>query len=171
MTPRFDESPIQRFNDSAVQRLHYRADGTVSSTTINDMTAKPLTRREMIKGSVAVAAIAFAQYPLSLFGGPEAEEAGVLLPFLDAQPPVKHQTSWQDLTSWYTESNDLYRVSHYNIPALNAEEHVLEISGLVRKPKTLTLAEIKARKRKTVTVTLECGGNGELPVFMGAIGN
>jgi len=125
----------------------------------------------MIKGSVAVAALAFAQYPISLFGGPEAEEAGVLLPFLDAQPPVKHQTSWQNLTNWYTESNDLYRVSHYNVPALNAEEHVLEISGLVRKPKTLTLAEIKARKRKTITVTLECGGNGEAPVFMGAIGN
>jgi DMSO/TMAO reductase YedYZ molybdopterin-dependent catalytic subunit len=41
----------------------------------------------------------------------------------------------------------------------------------VKKPKKLTLDEIKARKRKTVTATLECGGNGLGPGFMGAIGN
>src|SRR5947207_8135414 len=135
------------------------------------MTANPLTRREMIKGSVAVAALAFAQYPLSLFGGPEAEEGGVLIPFLDAQPPAQHQTHWQELTNWRTKTEDLYVVSHYNTPALNAEEHVLEISGLVRKPRKLTLTEIKARKRKTITATLECGGNGMGSTFMGAIGN
>jgi len=53
----------------------------------------------MLKGSVAMAALAFAQYPLSLFGGPEAEEGGVLIPFLDAQPTVKRQTRWQELTT------------------------------------------------------------------------
>jgi len=47
----------------------------------------------------------------------------------------------------------------------------LEISGLVKKPRTLSLAEIKARKRKTVTATLECSGNSSNPGFMGAIGN
>src|SRR5438093_1522855 len=112
------------------------------------MTSYPLTRRDMLKGSMAAAALAFTQYPLSLFGGPEAEEGGVLIPFLDAQPPVQHQTRWQQLTNWHTKSEDLYVVSHYNTPALNAEEHVLEISGLVRKPRKLTLADIKARKRK-----------------------
>jgi DMSO/TMAO reductase YedYZ molybdopterin-dependent catalytic subunit len=45
------------------------------------------------------------------------------------------------------------------------------VSGLVKKPKTLTLDEIKKRKRKTVTATLECGGNGASIGFMGAIGN
>src|SRR3954470_4858600 len=130
-----------------------------------------LTRREMIKGSVALAAVAFALYPLSVFGGPPAEEGGVLIPFIDAQPPVKRQTRWADLTDWHTKTDDLYVVSHYNTPALKAEDHVLEISGLVRKPQKLTLAEIKARKRKTITATLECGGNSNGPGFMGAIGN
>ena len=129
-----------------------------------------LTRREMIRASVATAALAFAQYPLSMFGGPEAEE-GVLIPFLDVQPVSRKQTRWQDLTSWYTRSEDLYEVKHYNVPALKAEEHVLEISGLVRKPKKFTIADLKARKRKTVTATLECGGNGLGVGFMGAIGN
>ena len=134
-------------------------------------TQRGMTRREMIKGSVAVAAMAFTQYPLSLFGGPEAEEGGVLIPFLDVQPTSRKQTRWQDLTNWYTKSEDLYVVSHYKVPTLKAEDHLLEISGLVRKPKKLTLADIKARKRKTITATLECGGNGLGVGFMGAIGN
>jgi len=125
----------------------------------------------MIQSSVALAALAFAQYPLSLFGGPEAEAGGVLIPFLDAQPPVKKQTRWEDLTSWMTKNDDLYVVRHYNTPKVNADDYSLEISGLVRKPKKLSLSDIKARKRKTITATLECGGNGLGPGFMGAIGN
>src|SRR3954447_9088816 len=106
-----------------------------------------VTRRDMIKASVATAALAFAQYPLSLFGGPEVEE-GVLIPFLDPQPNVRRQTRWAELTNWHTKSEDLYVVTHYNVPALKAEGHTLEISGLVKKPRTLTLDEIKKRKRK-----------------------
>jgi DMSO/TMAO reductase YedYZ molybdopterin-dependent catalytic subunit len=130
-----------------------------------------MTRRDMLKTTVAAAAAAFAQYPVSVFGGPEPDAGAVLLPFLDAQPPVKHQTKWAELTDWHTKSDDLYVVSHYNQPALKAEDHVLEISGLVRKPLKLTLGDVQKRKRKTVTATLECGGNGNGPGFMGAIGN
>jgi DMSO/TMAO reductase YedYZ molybdopterin-dependent catalytic subunit len=132
---------------------------------------KGITRRDMIKGSVAAAAVAFSQYPLSLFGGPEAEAGGVLIPFLDPQPNVKRQTRWSELTNWHTKTDDLYVVSHYNMPTLKAEDHSLDISGLVKKPQTLSLEQIKKRKRKTITATLECGGNGASPGFMGAVGN
>lgn len=106
-----------------------------------------------------------------MFGGPPAEEAGVLLPFLDFQPTGRLQTIWQNVTDWHTKTSDLFVVSHYNVPALKAEDHVLNISGLVRKPRKFTLAEIKTRKKRTVTATLECGGNGAGMGFMGAIGN
>ena len=129
-----------------------------------------VSRRGMIKASVATAALAFTQYPLSMFGGPEIDE-GVLIPFLEPQPNVKRQTRWQDLTNWYTKSEDLYVVTHYNVPALKAEDYALEISGLVKKSRTLTLDDLRKRRRKTVTATLECGGNGNSPGFMGAIGN
>src|SRR5687767_6330830 len=113
-----------------------------------------ISRRNMIKASVATAALAFSQVPLSLLGGPEIDE-GVLIPFLDPQPNVRRQTRWAELTNWITKSEDLYVVTHYNVPTLKAEDHTLEISGLVRKGKKLTLEEIKKRKRKTVTATLE----------------
>src|SRR4051812_399922 len=98
-----------------------------------------VTRRDAIKGSVAVAAMAFAKCPLSMFGGPVAEEGGRLIPFLDMQPAGKKQTNWSQLKNWYTKSEDLYVVSHYPMPTLQAENHSLEISGLVKKPRTLAL--------------------------------
>lgn len=133
--------------------------------------ANDVTRRDAIKSSVAVAALAFAQYPLSMFGGPPAEEGGRLIPFFDMQPVGRKQTNWQELKDWLTKSENLYVVSHYPVPTLKAEDHTLEISGLVKKPRTLTLDELKKRKRKTITATLECGGNGLGAGFMGAIGN
>src|ERR1700752_664241 len=126
-----------------------------------------ISRRAMIKSTVAAAALATTQYPLSLFGGPETDEGGVLIPFSDAQLTSRKQTRWQDLTDWITKNENLSVVSHYNTPALSAENHALEVLGLVRKPATLSLAEIKKRKRKTITATLECGGNGLGPGFMG----
>ncbi|HUS36669.1 MAG TPA: sulfite oxidase [Verrucomicrobiae bacterium] len=134
------------------------------------MNTPSLSRRRMLKGSVSAAALLFANYPLSLFGGPTIDE-GVLIPFLDVQPTTRKSTKWQDLTNWITKNENLYVVSHYDQPKVEESTHSLEIAGLVRKPRTLTLAEIKKRKRKTVTATLECGGNGASPAFMGAIGN
>src|SRR5688572_8006323 len=135
------------------------------------MNETTLSRRAMIKSTVAAAALATTQYPLSVFGGPAAEEGEVLIPFLDPQLTSRKQTRWQDLTEWITKNENLYVVSHYNTPVLRAEGHTLEVSGLVRKPVTLSLADLRKRKRKTITATLECGGNGLGPGFMGAIGN
>jgi DMSO/TMAO reductase YedYZ molybdopterin-dependent catalytic subunit len=137
------------------------------------MQQKPLhlSRRDMLRAGVATAALALANHPLSLFGGPEAEAGGVLIPFLDMQPAGRKQTNWQQLKNWQTGTDTLYVVSHYNTPKLEAAGHTLEIGGLVRKPLKLSLDDIKKRKRKTVTATLECGGNGANAGFMGAIGN
>lgn len=130
-----------------------------------------LTRRSMLKGSMAAAAVAFTQYPISLLGGPAPSAGGVLIPFTDAQPAGRRQTNWEQLTNWITPNEDLYVVSHYGNPELQEAQHRLQVSGLVKKPITLSIDELKKRRKKTVTATLECGGNGLGPGFMGAIGN
>src|SRR6266536_5378841 len=106
------------------------------------MNAQPLSRRDMLRGSVAFAALAFAQHPLSLFGFDEPGAGETIVPFLDAQPKGK-MLYWQDLTSWITPNDQLYSVSHYGIPEVDLSRWRLEISGLVKKPRTLSLAEIK----------------------------
>ena len=47
----------------------------------------------------------------------------------------------------------------------------LDIDGLVARPLTLTLADLKARPRHEVTFTLECSGNHGPPFFIGGVGN
>ncbi|MBI4327769.1 MAG: molybdopterin-dependent oxidoreductase [Chloroflexi bacterium] len=129
-----------------------------------------LNRRDMIKGSVAWAALALARHPLTALGlnTPAADE--VLVPFLDPQPPGK-MLRWDQLRSWITANEDLFAVSHYGTPEVELSRWNLEIAGLVRHPKVWSLSEIKSRQRKEVTATLECSGNSSNPGFMGAIGN
>src|SRR5690242_16662475 len=124
----------------------------------------------MIRGSVAVAALAFAQSPLHAFGFKEPDPGEILLPFLDQQPEGK-MLAWEQLKNWITPNEEVFHVQHYGVPEFEPDQWRLEISGLVRKPRTWTLAELKARKRTTLIATLECSGNSSSPKFMGAIGN
>src|SRR5438874_1734102 len=123
----------------------------------------------MIRSSVALAALALAQSPLRAFGFKEPDEGEVLLPFMDQQPAGK-MLAWEQLKDWITPNDQVFHVQHYGVPEFDAAKWRLEISGFVRRPRTWTLAEIEARKRTTVTATLECSGNGSSPKFMGAIG-
>jgi DMSO/TMAO reductase YedYZ molybdopterin-dependent catalytic subunit len=45
------------------------------------------------------------------------------------------------------------------------------VGGLVRRPRTLTLAALHALPRRTVEFTLECSGNTGPPFFIGGVGN
>ncbi len=134
---------------------------------------QPINRRDMVRLSVAGAALAFANFPLRAFGLNDRAAEETVIPFLDAQPvdPKRPMVKWQDLTSWITPTDEVFAVSHYGTPKVDLDHWKLEISGLIKSPKTLTLADLKKRPRKTVTATLECSGNSSSPTFMGAVGN
>ncbi len=53
-----------------------------------------------------------------------------------------------------------YLLTHYDIPAVDANVWRLEVRGAVTAPLSLSLDEIRARPAVTVAVTLECAGNG-----------
>src|SRR5215204_243889 len=72
-----------------------------------------------------------------------------------------------------------YLLTHFDIPKVDAETWQLEVGGLVEKPLTLTLTEVRARPARTMPVTLECAGNGRAlieprpmsqPWLQGAVG-
>jgi DMSO/TMAO reductase YedYZ molybdopterin-dependent catalytic subunit len=57
--------------------------------------------------------------------------------------------------------NDLFYVRHHSYAAkVNVNEWKLVVDGEVERPITLTLDELKKAPKATVTVTLECAGNG-----------
>ena len=53
-----------------------------------------------------------------------------------------------------------YLLIHYDVPAVDDAAWGLEISGAVRAARRLTLHDLRARPRASVTVTMECAGNG-----------
>ncbi len=53
-----------------------------------------------------------------------------------------------------------YLLVHYDIPAADEASWRLSVDGLVAAPLSLDLAEIRARPRVTLPVTIECAGNG-----------
>ena len=53
-----------------------------------------------------------------------------------------------------------YLLIHYDIPDADEEAWTVEIGGLVERPSTFSLEELKARPAEELTVTMECAGNG-----------
>ena len=86
------------------------------------------SRRDVLRGSVALAAYTLAARPLAAVGlAPAAHEE--LIPWLDAQPKGRG-IQWQDLTTWVTANEHLYDVSHYNKPKLSAERRKSEFLSI-----------------------------------------
>ena len=135
-----------------------------------------LARREfIINGSAALAALAvfqsrFAQAFPSRPG--ETVVAWLDQPAANPVPEViKTQLVWEDMDSWVTPNDKFFSIAHFDRPVIDAKAWKLEIDGLVKKPMSLTLADLKARPRKETVFTVECSGNHGFPFFTGGIGN
>jgi DMSO/TMAO reductase YedYZ molybdopterin-dependent catalytic subunit len=53
-----------------------------------------------------------------------------------------------------------YLLIHYDIPTVDPDGWRLAVDGRVERPRSFTLAELRARPAVTRLVTLECAGNG-----------
>ncbi|HZM04376.1 MAG TPA: sulfite oxidase [Candidatus Saccharimonadales bacterium] len=128
-----------------------------------------VNRRDMIKGSAAAMALAWANF--SLAGGSAAP--GIPVPFLDPLPvPAdRPMLSLDQLPAWTTPLPDFFAVNHYGAATIDAAQWRLEVTGLVKRPKSFSLEDLKSRHHAEITATLECSGNGSAKTFMGAVGN
>jgi DMSO/TMAO reductase YedYZ molybdopterin-dependent catalytic subunit len=140
------------------------------------MQVQDMSRRTLLKGgSAAFAGLTVLRVagPAHAFPGGHGEE--VVIPWLDqpSEPPfdIPNQLVWEELDSWQTPADDFFVVSHYNQPEIDPATWHLGVTGLVARPQSLTLADLKARSRREVDFTLECSGNTGLPFFIGGIGN
>ncbi len=132
-----------------------------------------ISRRHLLRGSVAAAAVALSQFRPSAFGFAEPAEGETVVPFVHPQPMPEGKlfTHWDELKDWFTPAEQIFSVAHYGKGKVDKEHYQLEIVGSVEKPRSLTLDQIKALPRRDVTLTIECGGNGAGDTFMGAIAN
>jgi DMSO/TMAO reductase YedYZ molybdopterin-dependent catalytic subunit len=57
-----------------------------------------------------------------------------------------------------------YLLTHYDIPEVDAANWTLEVGGLVERPLSLSLDDLRGRPGVEVAVTMECAGNGRVHV-------
>jgi DMSO/TMAO reductase YedYZ molybdopterin-dependent catalytic subunit len=135
-----------------------------------------IARRTLLaRGGSAVAGLALLDSVFAkAFAGQPGEE---VIPWLD-QPPlvpppaadiIQNLQRWEDLGSFITPNDQFYSIAHYGRPAIDAQSWSLEIDGLVRRPRSFTLAELKARPRREVIFTIECSGDRGLPFLFSAV--
>ena len=135
------------------------------------MELQQLSRRSaLVQAGTAWATLAGLHSPLFAQALPSrpGEET---LQWLD-QPPanpsggvVVNLQPWETLTAAQTPTDKFFQVAHYDKPVIDEKGWKLEVAGLVRRPLSLTLADLKSRPRQEVTFTLECAGNHGFPWF------
>jgi DMSO/TMAO reductase YedYZ molybdopterin-dependent catalytic subunit len=141
------------------------------------MNTEGVPRRDLLAGGGAAAlaglALAGAALPARAFPSRPGEQ---VVPWADPPPPVAapqvvpRQLDWERLDSWITPRDRFFVVAHYGVPEVDAGTYRLTFGGMVERPLTLTLDDIRARPRREVTCTVECSGNHGIPWFTGGIG-
>jgi DMSO/TMAO reductase YedYZ molybdopterin-dependent catalytic subunit len=143
------------------------------------MENQDVSRRTLLKGGAAALAgltVLRVAGPAHAFG----QSGEQVIPWLDQPAPnpipdnVGNLLKWEELDSWLTPADNFFFVSHYGQPdGLDESTWHVSIAGLVARPQSLTLADLKARARHEVDFTLECSGNTGtgLDFFIGGVGN
>ena len=135
----------------------------------------PIPRRQvLIQGGAAAAGLAVL--PTDIFRGWLAGfEQEVVIPWVQRPHPGLTERmnilNWEELDSWITPVSQMFRVGHYGSPVIAESDWSLEIGGLVDRPRTFSLAQLRERPRQEVVFTLECSGNRGRPSFIGGVHN
>ncbi|MGB0542272.1 MAG: sulfite oxidase [Longimicrobiales bacterium] len=140
---------------------------------LDTVTQEALTRREALRrgGAVAAAAAVFPSDFAERLARIAPQDA--VIPWTNAPEAGGRANTldWQSLESFVTPTEQLFRVGHYGMPELDGAAWRLEVGGMVDRPVTFTLDEIRSRPSQDVTMLLECAGNRGFATFMGALHN
>src|SRR4051794_4342642 len=123
-------------------------------------TMDDFNRREVLGTGALLAAAQLAQMALPGFAFPGQAAEEELVPFLDTPRTPPNRLDWETLHEWLTPADQVFNVQHYGIPNFDEKSFALEVAGLVRKPRTFTVEELKKLPRSEQLMTLECSGNG-----------
>lgn len=74
--------------------------------------------------------------------------------------PLNAEGDIASFDPWETPIEGFFVRSHHEMPVVDPERWVLVVDGLVDKPLTLTLKDLRAFGEKSLHAVLECSGNG-----------
>ena len=123
----------------------------------------PNMRREILKGGLAVAGLSALGIPE--WAMPALAQGETLLPFTDlpANPPAaaadRRLLDVRTIDAPLTPKDSFFTTQHYGHPTVDPDAFRLKVSGLVNKPLSLSLDDLRHMKTTEITFGFECSGN------------
>ena len=127
--------------------------------------AKQTTRRDILKGSVALAGLGVLGLPEWAF--PALAQGEALVPFTDLpdtitleRTPDRRIIDIRKIDGVFTPIHQFFTTQHYGHPEIDAATYRLRVSGLVDRPLSLSVADLRAMPSRELIFGFECSGNG-----------
>ena len=126
--------------------------------------AKRTTRREILKGSVALAGLGVLGLPD--WALPALAQGETLVPFTDLpetitlnRTPDRRIIDIRMIDGPITPIDQFFTTQHYGHPEIDTATHRLRVSGLVDRPLALSVADLRAMPSRELIFGFECSGN------------
>jgi DMSO/TMAO reductase YedYZ molybdopterin-dependent catalytic subunit len=122
------------------------------------------TRREILRGSLAVAGLSVLRIPE--WALPALAQSETLVPFTDIPanirwetPPDRRLLDIRTIDGPFTPKDKFGTTQHYGHPVVDPATFKLKVTGLVDRPKALSLDELKKLGNTELVAGFECSGN------------
>jgi DMSO/TMAO reductase YedYZ molybdopterin-dependent catalytic subunit len=125
---------------------------------------KQTSRRDMLKGSVALAGLGVLGLPEWAF--PALAEDQTLVRFTDLpdeivleRTPDRRIIDVRGIDGVFTPSDQFFTTQHYGHPEIDTATYRLRVSGLLDRELALSLADLRAMPSRELVFGFECSGN------------
>ena len=122
------------------------------------------TRREVLKGSLALAGLGILGIPE--WALPAPAEGETLVPFTDIPANTnftpaadRRNLDIRTIDGPFTPKDKFFTTQHYGHPEIDPAAFTLKISGLVERPMSLSLDDLKKMHNTDLIAGFECSGN------------
>ena len=125
---------------------------------------KQSSRRDLLKGGLAVAGLGVLGVPE--WALPALAQGETLVPFTDMPEnvvlvtgPDRRIIDVRKIDGAFTSKDQFFTTQHYGHPDVNPDTFRLKISGLVDRPRALSLDELRKMRSSELVAGFECSGN------------
>ena len=122
------------------------------------------TRRDVIKGSLAMAGLGVLGLPK--WALPALAQGESLMEFTDLpdeiviqRTPDRRIIDVRHIDGFFTPINQFFTTQHYGHPEIDTAVYRLRVSGLVDEPLALSIADLSAMPSRELVFGFECSGN------------
>ena len=125
---------------------------------------KQTTRREVLRGGVALAGIGAFGVPAWAF--PALAQGEELVEFTDLpetivleRPPDRRFIDVRNIDGPITPADQWFTTQHHGHPEIDPDTYQLKVSGMVNDTLSLSLADLRAMPSRELVFGFECSGN------------